>query len=376
MIIFYRLFVWMLCCILEGVEGLYTAIGLSHQAAPCDIRESVTPKNESVQALLLAISRDCELQDVVILSTCSRFEVYATLTEDEISRVKAWLNQRAGRNIEDYLYVHRGRAAMTHILRVAAGLDSWIVGETEVLGQVKSAYKAACTAGTASRNSHLAFQRSLNAGKRIRSETAIVGGIRSIGGAAAIMARRIFSDIADKNILIFGAGAMAESTAKHLCAKGVKRVSIANRSPEKAAKLAKELGGEPLTLDEGMSRLEDADIAVFSTSVSDYLLTHDQAKELSQKRKGRTIFLIDLGLPRNVDPKISDLAQVYNYDMDDLKRIVRESMDRRKADTLSAEEIVEEETQDLWGRIIAPPKPRPHVERPKPSHRLKFANSY
>lgn len=347
-------------------------MGLSHQAAPVSVREAVAAKPGSHNGLNAAVAHACGLSDVVVLSTCSRFEVYATATEKELERILAWFNKRAGRDLSEYLYVKRGQAVMTHILRVAGGLDSWIIGETEIIGQIKSAYQAACAEETVSRNSHLAFQRSLNIGKKIRNETRIVGGIRSIGGAASIMARRIFSDLSSKNILVFGAGTMAESTVRHLCAKGVKGVWVANRSYGKAEALALNLGGRALTLEEGMAKLEEADIAVFSTGASEHLLTAQQAREISKRRGGRTLFVIDLGMPRNVDPKSVEAPNVYLYDMDDLKRIVHESMSRRKADTDAAEGIIVRESLDLWERLIAPPAPRPSVEWPKPSRRQKI----
>jgi glutamyl-tRNA reductase len=356
------------------MAGIYTIIGISHQAAPVSVRESVAVKPEERGRLNRQLAQDCSLTDALVLSTCSRFEVYGTMNEAEMDRVLRWFTRRAGRDLTDYIYVHRGRTAINHLLRVAGGLDSWIIGETEILGQLKAAYQDACSEGTASRNSHLTFQRGLNIGKRIRNETGIVGGIASIGGAASIMSRRIFKDLKDKKILVFGAGTMAESTVRHLCAKGVKDVWVANRSLPNAQKLASNLGGTALGLEEGFEKLEQADIAVFSTGVSKPLLDKIGAEEMARKRNGRTLFVIDLGLPRNVAADAALVPGIYLYDMDDLKRIVRESMSRRTSDTEDAESIVNTESSALWGRLMAPPRPRPNVERPKPSRRAKFAD--
>jgi glutamyl-tRNA reductase len=355
------------------MEGVYTVIGISHQAAPVSVRESLAIKPEEKGALNTQLAHECSLSDVVILSTCSRFEVYGTMTEAEEKRVLNWFQARSGRDLRDYIYIHRGQMAMNHILRVSGGLDSWIIGETEILGQLKSAYQDSCKEGTASRNSHLTFQHGLKIGKRIRNETGIVGGIASIGGAASIMARRIFNNLKDKKVLIFGAGTMAESTVRHLCAKGVKNVWVANRSVDKAEKLAVNLGGTPLSLDEGFEKLAEADIAVFSTGASKCIFNKECAESMSKKRGGRTVFLIDLGLPRNVASNVTDAAGMYLYDMDDLKRIVHESMEKRSSDTKDADKIVGEEALSLWERLEAPPRPKANIERPKPSKRAKFA---
>ena len=195
-------------------------------------------------------------------------------------------------------------------------------------------------------------------GKKVRTETAIVGGIASIGGAAAVLARRIFSKLDDQRLIVFGAGAMAASTVRHLRSKGIGELWVANRSPENARALAKDLGGIAMGLEEGMARLVEADVAVFSTGASSFLLDENIARDVMRKRQGRPIFIIDLGLPRNVDPKVSAIESVFVYDMDNLRQLVEASLHRRESDLARAEALVALETADCWSRISAAPLPR------------------
>lgn len=329
----------------------FSVVGLNHTTAPVEVRESVSPKPAETGRLGAILRSELGLSDVVVVPTCSRFEIYAVLDEPKLARLMDWLSRRAGRDLFGMLYVHRGAAAVQHLFRVAAGLDSWIVGETEILGQVKAAYQAACAQKTAGRASHLAFQRALFVGKKVRNETRIVGGIASMGGGACVLARKIFENLDKKNILIFGAGTMAASTVRHLCSKGISGVWVANRSVDKAQVLAAELGGQAMTLQEGLKRLDDADIAVFSTAAESHLLDGAAARELSRRRGGKPLFIIDLAMPRNVDPEVAKADGVCLYDIDDLRRLVEESLGRRSKDLSNAERIAGDESAACWARL-------------------------
>ncbi|MCM2304061.1 MAG: glutamyl-tRNA reductase, partial [Elusimicrobia bacterium] len=208
-------------------------VGLNHSTAPVEIREAISPKPEEAGRINAVISEATGQKGVVVLSTCSRFEVYFQPDKDGEQAVLAWLNLRAGRDIGESLFIHRGADAVGHLFRVAAGLDSWIMGETEILGQCKAAYQGACAEKTANRFGHLSFQRALMVGKKVRNETRIVGGIASIGGAAAMMARSIFSDLKERVVVVFGAGTMAASSVRHLRSKGAGKLYISNRSLDK-----------------------------------------------------------------------------------------------------------------------------------------------
>ncbi|MBI4061906.1 MAG: glutamyl-tRNA reductase [Elusimicrobia bacterium] len=332
----------------------WLVVGLNHATASVEIREAVSPKPDEAGRINSIVKAATGQEGVVVLSTCSRFEIYCQPDKDGEQAVVEWLARRAGRDVSSSLYVRRGSQAVDHLFRVAAGLDSWILGETEILGQCKAAYQGSCGEKTVNRYGHLAFQRALMVGKKVRNETRIVGGIASIGGAAAVMARSIFSDLKERVVVVFGAGTMAASSVRHLRSKGAGKLYISNRSLDKAQVLAAELGGEPVSLAEGFDRLDQADIAIFSTGADRYLLDGEAALALSRRRGGRSLFIIDIAMPRNVAPEVARAEGVYLYDIDDLKGVVQKSLAQRADDMARAADIVAAESSDCWARLTHP----------------------
>lgn len=332
----------------------WLVVGLNHATAPVEIREAISPKPHEAGRINALVREATGQEGVVVISTCSRFEVYCQPDQDGERAVVEWLARRVGRDISSSLYIRRGPEAVGHLFRVAAGLDSWVVGETEILGQCKAAYQGACAEKTATRYGHLAFQRALMVGKKVRNETRIVGGIASIGGAAAVLARSIFNELKERVIVVFGAGTMAASSVRHLRSKGAGELFVSNRSLDKAQALAAELGGKPITLAEGFDRLDQADIAVFSTGADRFLLDGEAALALSRRRGGRSLFLIDIAMPRNVAPEVAEAEGVYLYDIDDLKGVVQKSLAKREEDLARAAGIVACESADCWGRMTHP----------------------
>ena len=351
----------------------FTVIGVSHQKTGVAIREALAAAAGNSEEINRRMGKVCGSSDLVVLSTCSRFEIYGRMTEEGASRLQEWFLAHTGEQGSEGLFIERDRAALAHLVSVTSGLDSWVMGEAQILGQVKSAYQNSCKEGTVSRTCHMAFQRAMNTGRRVRNETRIVGGISSIGGAAAILAQKIFTDVTEQAVFVFGAGTMAETTVRHLAAKGIRRVVVCNRNEERGRALAESLRADYLPLKEGLARLHEAGIAVFSTSVEDYLIDEDAVRAVAKKRKNQFSFMIDLGLPRNVDPAASSVEGVYVYDLDGLKGVVEDSLSRRKEDIHDAEAIVLEDVADLWGRLIAPPLPPKNVEKPRPSRRSILA---
>ena len=340
----------------------WMVVGLNHSTASVEIREALSPKPDESGRMNTIVKEATGQEGVVVVSTCSRFEIYFQPGADGEKIMVDWLTRRAGRDISASLQILSGPEAVSHLFRVAAGLDSWVVGETEILGQCKTAYQNACTEKTVNRFGHLSFQRALMVGKKVRNETRIVGGIASIGGAAAVMARSIFSDLKERVIVVFGAGTMAASSVRHLRSKGAGELFVSNRSLEKAQALAGELGGKPITLSEGFDRLDQADIAVFSTGADRYLLDGVAAQALSQRRGGRSLFIIDIAMPRNVDPEVTKAEGVFLYDIDDLKGVVQKSLAKREEDLTRAAVIVAAESADCWARLIHPlPAAAPRV---------------
>lgn len=330
------------------MSGLWV-IGLSHLTAPVAVRETLAQGARDLAALQ---ERLC-LREAALLATCSRFELYGVGGDPE--RAIRALEEAAGRDLSPYLYVRHRRDAVRHLIRVASGLDSWIVGETEILAQVRGAYTEAVRLGTAGRTIHILFQKSLEASKRIRRDTSLSFGFRSIGGAAALLARKIFGEEGRLSVLVLGAGAMARSTVRHLSAKGVRRISVANRTREKAEVLAAELGGAAIDFDGVLDTLGDADVAVFSTGASKPLLDRAGAARAVAARAGRPLFLIDLGMPRNVAAEAAEAEGVYLYDLDDLKRMVERQRDERLKFAAPALRLLETAAADCWVRIGSGP---------------------
>lgn len=336
-------------------EKILFAVGLSHLSTPVAVREGLAVKPGTLPAEAAALREACGLEEAVLVGTCSRFEVYAVAADaDAPERVKDWLAARAGRPIDPFVYFYGGEAAARHLFRVAAGLDSWIVGETEILGQVKSAYQAAQAAKTAGRVMNILFQKAIGAGKAVRSTTRIAEGIRSVGGAAAILARKLFGENGARRVVVFGAGQMARTAAEHLIAKGVESLTVANRTYEKAVELAETLGGRAERFEAALERLDDADVAVFSTSSSGFIADAALVAAAARRRGGRSLFLIDVGVPRNVDPAAAAVPGVFLYDIDDLKRMVARDQESRKDAAAQADRMAGALAEDAWSRIERP----------------------
>lgn len=330
-------------------------VGMSHMSTPMSVREGLAVKPGTLVAEAASLREACALEEAVLLGTCSRFEVYAVAADlDAPERVKAWLAARAGRNVDGYAYLHHGAEAVRHLFRVAAGLDSWIVGETEILGQVKTAYSGAQAAKTAGRVTNIVFQKAIGAGKAVRSGTRIALGLRSIGGAAAILARKLFGADGARHVTVFGAGQMARTAAEHLIAKGVDSLTVANRTYEKAVELADALGGKAARFDEALAALHEADVAVFSTAASGFVADRALVAEAARRRGGRSLFLIDVGLPRNVDPEAASVSGVYLYDMEDLKLMVARDQESRKEAAAQADAMASSLAADAWARVERP----------------------
>lgn len=329
--------------------------GLSHLSTPVAVREGLAVRPGTLAAEAAALKESCGLAEAVLLGTCSRFEVYAAADDAGApERVKAWLAARAGRPVDAFLYLHEGPAAVRHLFRVAAGLDSWIVGETEILGQVKAAYQGAQAAKTAGRVSNILFQKAIGAGKAVRSGTRIAEGIRSVGGAAAILARKLFGEGGARRVVVFGAGQMARTAAEHLIAKGVDSLTVANRTFEKGAELAEALGGRAERFEAALAGLHEADVAVFSTSSTGFVADAALVAAAAKRRGGRSLFLIDVGVPRNVDPAAGSVPGVYLYDIDDLKRMVARDQEGRKEAAAEADRMAEALAEDAWARVERP----------------------
>jgi len=313
-------------------------VGLNHLTAPVSCRELTAVTPGELEATLQSLKAQAGLSEIVIVSTCSRVEVIAAAPEPDKARsvLQAWFLGRAGVQAESALYQKCGEEAVRHMFRVSCGLDSWIIGETEILAQVKRAYQFSLERRLTGRLLNRTFQSAIAAGKSVRAETGIQNGIHSIGGAAALLARRIFDAPESGQVLVVGAGEAATAVARHLAAKNFSQLLVANRTLEKAQVVAGALGGKAVTFAEGLEKLSEVEAAIFSANCSEVLLRAEFLKERVAGRK-KPLFIIDLGLPRNVDAACAKLEGVYLYNLDDLKGVVEQSMGSKAAEKDKAE---------------------------------------
>ncbi len=327
-------------------------VGLSHHTAPVEVRERVAFANGRLESALRGLVSRPAVREGVILSTCNRVEVVACGGDPDAvaAELPAFLADTHGLPGEDLagrLYTHRDREAVRHLFRVAASLDSMVVGEPQILGQLKEQYAVAAALGAAGRVLHRCFHKSFSVAKRIRSETGIAEKAVSVGSAAVELACEIFDRFDDKTALLVGAGAMGELTARQLLAKGTGTLMVANRTFERAADVARELGGVAVPFERLARMFHLADLVV-SAAGGDFLVRGPQIEDAMRERRGRPILLIDLAVPRSIDPAVNEIDGVYLFDVDDLDGAIAENRGARASEALRAEHIVETEVDAFW----------------------------
>jgi glutamyl-tRNA reductase len=309
-------------------------VGLSHHSAPVEIREKVALDRDAAAALAGRLADPGG--EAVCLSTCNRTEIYSA--GDPLAAA-ASLAKIAGRDLDDVLYRLSGEAAALHLFRVAAGLDSLVPGEGEILGQVRTAYEAGTTGPLLDR----VFRQALHVGKRVRTETSIGESPASVSSAAAALAQQVFGKLEGRHVLLIGAGKIGELAAQALSSRGAEIALVANRTLDRAEEVARRFGGEPLGLDRIADELMRADVVVASTSSPDFVVTREQVERVLPARRGRPLFLIDIAVPRDLDPEINELDGCYLYDIDDLEAVVAETLSGRRREAGRAEALVAEE---------------------------------
>jgi glutamyl-tRNA reductase len=333
-------------------------VGVSHRSANVAVRERVAVASEERAAILRTLRDGERIKEAMVLSTCNRVEVYVASNDLDAARdaVAGALAARApGEDLRPHLYDRRGRDAVHHIFRVAASLDSLVVGEPQILGQMKEAFEAATAAESIGGVLGRAMHRAFHVAKRVRTETALGAGQVSVASVAVDLARKIHGDLAGREVLLLGAGEIAESAAKALKAAGASKILIANRSFEKAETLARSIeGASPRSLEELPVLLEHADVVLVSTGAASFVVSRDVAAKAIKHRRGRPLFFVDVAVPRNVDPRVHDLDNCYRYDIDDLEQIVAAGMEGRKAEADAAEKLVREECEGFaaWARQL------------------------
>ena len=338
------------------------AVGISHRTAPVELRESVDFARRGLESALQAFATRNVSQETVVLSTCNRAEIYALSESDAaVDAISRFFSEYHGIDpdvLAGHVYSHRGLDAARHLFRVAAGLDSLVVGEPQILGQVKSAYAVASDLRFAGTITHRLFHAAFAVGKRVRNETGLAEGAVSVSYAAIELARKIFGDLSERSVVIVGAGEMAELTGVHLRAQKVKQITIASRTLASAEALARQLEGRAVPWNVMHAALGSADIVVTATGATAPVVTRAMIDDVMRTRRNRPLFVIDIAVPRDVESAVGDLEQVFLYHMDDLRAIVSENLARRSSELASAEAIVDQEVQRfatwLQSRTVVP----------------------
>jgi glutamyl-tRNA reductase len=323
------------------------AVSVSHRTAPVELRECVDFTRRGIDGALTALTERTRAREAVVLSTCNRAEIYAGGDGDGVAeacgRFIGDYNGVAWDSIAPHVVIYRGLDAAMHLFRVAAGLDSLVVGEPQILGQVKSAYAAATGVKTTGALTNRLFTSAFSVGKRVRSETHLGEGAVSVSYAAIALARKIFRDLKGLNVVILGAGEMAKLTGLHLQAQQIKGLTIASRTLATAEALAGRLRGRAVPWASLGDALSAADIVVTATGSTEPVLTRARVEDAMRPRRGRPLFIIDIAVPRDVEPGVGELDQVFLYNIDDLQAIVHENLSRRSAEIERAESIVRQE---------------------------------
>jgi glutamyl-tRNA reductase len=327
-------------------------IGLNHKTATVEIREKVAFDGSKLEEAVHILKATPSVKENIVLSTCNRVEIYAGVEDPDeaIENIKQFLagfhNVQRG-PLDKALYLHSGPKAVRHIFRVASSLDSMVVGEPQILGQLKDAYDFALKNKSTGVYLNKLMKKSVSVAKRIRTETKIAESAVSISFAAVELAKKIFDDLATKSFMLMGAGEMAELAAKHMMNSGVKDVYITNRTYERAEELAQEFDGKVIPFENFIDELIHTDIVICSTGAPDYVLRKEHVQRIMKARKQRQMFIIDIAVPRNIDPEINDLDNVYLYSVDDLQGVVDTNIEERSREAEKAERIVATEVQSF-----------------------------
>jgi glutamyl-tRNA reductase len=350
--------------------------GLSYKTAPVELREKLAVHPSRLRCCGCRLKLGGDLSEVVLLSTCNRVEIYG---------VTSWVAGKAHRlfqllaadgevDFSSHIYIKEGAEAAQHLFAVAGGLDSMVIGETEITGQVKQAYQAAQQAGLTGRVTNRLFQTALQTAKEIRTQTGIGRGATSVGSVAVELAERIFDqDLSEKTVMIIGAGKMGEACVRHLAKKGARSVLVSNRSFERAENLAAEFGGRAVRFEDCLQGMTEADIVVSSTGCPETILNRADIAAVMPARRNRPLFLIDIAVPRDIDADVQQLNNVYLYNVDHLESIVRENVRSREQELVKCREIIGQRATALLEKLN-PAKPwRAPASEPQPAWGLEAA---
>jgi glutamyl-tRNA reductase len=322
-------------------------IGINHKSAPVELRECLAFNEDDTFKTLVFFKNSPVIKETILFSTCNRVEMLMTTSDPDkaIHEAKEYISdfkQMVLRQFEDSLYIYQGSNAVRHIFKVASSLDSLIVGEPQILGQIKEAYRRALAQKTSGVILNRLLHKAFFVAKRVRHETGIGDHAVSISYAAIELAKKIFGSIENKTVLLIGAGEMAELAVEHLIRNRAGSIFVANRTFDRALKLSRNFNGKAIKFEEIDSTLEFADIIISSTGAPGFVILQEQVKKLLRKRKNKPLFFIDIAVPRDIDPDINRLNNAYVYDIDDLKGVIEENIEDRKREAVKAQRIIDE----------------------------------
>lgn len=332
----------------------FFVLGINHKECPVAVREKLHFSAKQAEAALQLAKDGCALSELVILSTCNRVEFYgfsehAGIPEDACADLIEKTHSLSAELFAPYFYRYEGKDAMRQLFRVAAGLDSLVIGENEILGQLRDAFKKANEMETVHSVLYRLFEKALKVGKDVRTETKLNEGAVSIPSAAVELAEKIFGKLGGEKIMVLGTGEMSELTLKNLRSAGAEAAFIASRNEERGSKLACEFGAEWIPMEQGPERLKDADIVISSTAAPHPIIKLDEVKKVMTARKSRPLFLIDIAVPRDIEPEINGLDDVYLYNIDDLKGVAASNLKFRQREIQAAEKKVDQAVLDYQG---------------------------
>lgn len=327
-------------------------VGLNHKTAPVEIREKVSFQPEELEKALTQLRQTKSILECVIVSTCNRTEIYAVADQLHTGRyyIKAFLAEWFSLDkdsLAPYLAIHEREDAIEHLFKVASGLDSMILGETQILGQIRTSFFTAQKMDTTGTVFNELFKKAITLAKRSHSETDIGENAVSVSYAAVELAKKIFGGLERKRVLILGAGKMGELTAKHLHSNGVEQITVMNRTYEKAAELATRFDGQAKSMEELETALQTTDIVISSTGSNDYVMTKSSVAPVLKKRNGKPLFMVDIAVPRDLSPDLQDLESVFLYDIDDLEGIVEANLAEREKEAAKIRTFIDEEVLEF-----------------------------
>ncbi|GBF73934.1 glutamyl-tRNA reductase [Paenibacillus sp. 598K] len=320
-------------------------VGLNYKTSPVEVREKFTFAERELPQALRQLKQTNSIMECVIVATCNRTEIYAVVDRHQLCghHIRTFMEQWFGLPREQFtshLYMYEDDRAIEHLMRVTCGLDSMIIGETQILGQIRDAFLLAQQEKATGTLFNMLFKQAVTLAKRAHSETSIGEAAVSVSYAAVELGKRIFGQFHQKTVMIIGAGKMSELTAKHLYANGAEQVLVVNRTYDRAVQLADKFNGIPLSMEDAIRRLHEADIIISSTGSDGYVLRRAQVQEAMQRRSSRPLFMIDIAVPRDLDPNISDVEGVFLYDIDDLEGIVESNLELRRAEAAKIETMI------------------------------------